>query len=408
MDWPVFKKDSFEDFNFGACHKETQWRDHSKLSNNFKYENVYSALVGKRSIKGLFSGDPSFDEIIEKNGDVVYVALWSESESWALVIDGEEAVLVEANLVASIHKQPDHAKTALDDLFRGAGERKAVDKLVDHQISGSSPYYYAYHKADEFGPFKGDYFFSGKSRKVDSKLVVISRQSGEYFLEGIYSVEEVIKDEPNEYNKKFCFRLLSVDCPDRPLEISGLFDDDFIKENIATRLALKPVRDHDKEKIHEFLHESNGVPRTDQAYLDLVNLNGELDRKVQANARREQKYLRNYLFFGKKYSQCIICNDDFPVELLVAAHIRRRATCIDAMKLDFKNNVFAICKLGCDELFERGYIAVNKDGYWEKLWKKPVVGRVAELIQSIEGKECLEFKEDSKKYFEWHYEDHSS
>ena len=50
------------------------------------------------------------------------------------------------------------------------------------------------------------------------------------------------------------------------------------------------------------------------------------------------------------------------MQFLVAAHIKKRSVCTDAEKRDLKYVAMSACKFGCDELFERGYIAVADDG----------------------------------------------
>ena len=50
------------------------------------------------------------------------------------------------------------------------------------------------------------------------------------------------------------------------------------------------------------------------------------------------------------------------VELLVASHIKRRSECSRGEKKDYRNNVLAMCRCGCDELFELGYIVVDQQG----------------------------------------------
>lgn len=50
------------------------------------------------------------------------------------------------------------------------------------------------------------------------------------------------------------------------------------------------------------------------------------------------------------------------VELLVASHIKRRSECSRGQKKDYRNNALAMCRCGCDELFELGYIVVDQQG----------------------------------------------
>ena len=45
----------------------------------------------------------------------------------------------------------------------------------------------------------------------------------------------------------------------------------------------------------------------------------------------------------------------------MAAHIKKRSFSSTEEKLDYKNIVMPMCKFGCDELYEKGYIII-KDG----------------------------------------------
>jgi len=90
-----------------------------------------------------------------------------------------------------------------------------------------------------------------------------------------------------------------------------------------------------------------------------------LDVEVQTQARTEQNRLRRSLFTSKK-SKCGICNREFPIKFLVAAHIKKRAFCTDDEKRDIENIVMPMCIFGCDALFEKGVIGVQ-DGYITEL-----------------------------------------
>ena len=88
---------------------------------------------------------------------------------------------------------------------------------------------------------------------------------------------------------------------------------------------------------------------------DLQKLHGPFDTVRQIAVRREQAYLRKYLFSGRDAGACSLCGRVLPIELLVAAHIKRRSACSGVEKGDSKN-VVPMCLLGCDALFERGYV----------------------------------------------------
>lgn len=81
------------------------------------------------------------------------------------------------------------------------------------------------------------------------------------------------------------------------------------------------------------------------------------DEKRLVMTREEQKILRRYLLSGREQGPCFICGEEFPVKLLVAAHIKPRKKCSNLEKGNLCN-VVPMCLAGCDALFERGYIVV--------------------------------------------------
>ncbi len=52
-----------------------------------------------------------------------------------------------------------------------------------------------------------------------------------------------------------------------------------------------------------------------------------------------------------------------------------------------KNVVFPMCKFGCDEIFERGYVSV-KNGKLISLNKKPISSAIQVYINNIIGNDC--------------------
>lgn len=127
----------------------------------------------------------------------------------------------------------------------------------------------------------------------------------------------------------------------------------------------------------------------------------KLDTERFTLARTEQSYLRQLLFKGAKFGTCCICQNEFPVEFLVAAHIKKRSLCSGEEKCDAQHVVAPMCKFGCDELFERGHIGVI-EGKICSLKDTPATQATETYTQAIVGKPCPAWNENSKKYFEWH------
>jgi hypothetical protein len=152
-----------------------------------------------------------------------------------------------------------------------------------------------------------------------------------------------------------------------------------------------------RSKIH--------LPPSDKAkYVDTLDRIKELEateRKVQSTARNEQAYLRTHLFpKGTRTAECAICGKTYPIDVRVAAHIKRRAACTRDEKLDALNIVMPVCKIGCDELYERGYIAVSESG--AIITGDAPTSDLSALLGEVAGKPCAAHSNDSAKYFEWH------
>ena len=64
-----------------------------------------------------------------------------------------------------------------------------------------------------------------------------------------------------------------------------------------------------------------------------------------------------------------------------------------------------ICKFGCDELYEKGYISIQ-DGMVIKMEKIPTNLSVQNYMNKIIGNQCRYWNKKSKKYFNWHFKSH--
>jgi hypothetical protein len=131
-----------------------------------------------------------------------------------------------------------------------------------------------------------------------------------------------------------------------------------------------------------------------------------LDERRMDAVRTEQDFVRRQLVKGKTTQQCVICGRLFPIDLLRAAHIKRREGCSLEERLDYTNNVVLMCTLGCDELFERGYIAVREGrvGRGKAAWLTP---SVEDYIAMISDRLCLPYYRGSGVYFDAHAESHT-
>lgn len=89
---------------------------------------------------------------------------------------------------------------------------------------------------------------------------------------------------------------------------------------------------------------------------------GETDAATIGRRRREQGRLRGYLLGGRDMAACDICGRELPASLLVAAHIVPRSVSDEDHRKNFGAIAMLACSLGCDELFELGYVIVDGSG----------------------------------------------
>jgi hypothetical protein len=133
-----------------------------------------------------------------------------------------------------------------------------------------------------------------------------------------------------------------------------------------------------------------------------LNELNELTSSSTTKSRTEQGIFREHLFGNKQVATCDLCGRSLPTELLVAAHIKKRASATDEERRDL-NVVMSACKLGCDELYERGYICVGYSGGIEVNEAcAHVTEDLAKHAKSIQGKRCSAYRPDNERYFDWH------
>ena len=129
----------------------------------------------------------------------------------------------------------------------------------------------------------------------------------------------------------------------------------------------------------------------------------DLNIEGTTHRRREQSFLRNYLFAGKNYAVCGICGKTLPVNMLITSHIKKRSECDQQEKLDYKNVVMPMCSLGCDDLYEKGYIYVQ-EGEIKINKNKWLTEDLKEKVNDLAGRRCDYYNENTQKYFEAHRE----
>ena len=110
----------------------------------------------------------------------------------------------------------------------------------------------------------------------------------------------------------------------------------------------------------------------------------DLDFDSITKSRKEQAFLRVHISGGRPQAMCVLCQNEYPLEFLVAAHIKKKSECSKSEKLDFDNIAALMCKAGCDDMFEKGYVFVS-EGVVKKNEKRSTTPALDVLIRKIEG-----------------------
>jgi len=183
------------------------------------------------------------------------------------------------------------------------------------------------------------------------------------------------------YSKKFLVQGFTVLDEVKSNALLGYFD-------LESETAIQPVSQEEYRNIIESFDISN------------------LDIEGKTKNRAEQGFLRRLLFGCKTIGNCGICGEKYPIAFLIAAHIKKRSFCTNEEKLDFQNIVMPMCKLGCDDLFEKGYITVRNGAV--VINNKISTESLNEYLKAIEGKNVEKWNPITEKYFNWHHKHHHS
>ncbi len=112
-------------------------------------------------------------------------------------------------------------------------------------------------------------------------------------------------------------------------------------------------------------------------------LGGASDRWTIGAIRTEQRFLRDQQLHVRG-SSCSLCGRTLPEELLIAAHIKPRSACSEKERMDTRNVSMLACLLGCDALYELGYVVVGARGIIEVGKPGPLQG--GDRVQDIVGR----------------------
>ncbi|NUT51951.1 MAG: hypothetical protein HOV94_32360 [Saccharothrix sp.] len=130
---------------------------------------------------------------------------------------------------------------------------------------------------------------------------------------------------------------------------------------------------------------------------------GELDAWSRVKVRAEQTRLRALLAGGRDTAACALCGESFPLRFLVAAHVKKRASCSEEERRDLDHIAMLACGFGCDVLYESGWIAVDDGGTVRTVPPEDVPeGQLRDRLVHLRGRACSAFDTRSAPYFRWH------
>jgi hypothetical protein len=405
--WPVFDRFGNDDFCFGVVHKNNGWRDHSKLNGEFRHSSVFNAIYGDKGVERWFQTPEKLGEVFSRHGPASFIVIWSEVDPWALVFRGEDVALIDIAIVKELSQKPELAAEVLTPAFASSGASMSLDDFAAEYIRSGMVCCYGYHKTDEFGSFRGATFHSDKKKLNIGRLYVISNCGGDYFFEGVFDVTSVDQDPEKRFGMQFVYTLHDHSRLEGAIPVNEVLSRDYLRKKVSGGIPFLSVPVKDQLLFERLVADQFSEPSSNEEYLAYLG-RIELDKEGAATRRGEASYVRNKLFRQRKFGQCVLCGSNFPVELLVAAHIRKRSQCDDRMKLDFENNVFPMCRFGCDELFERGFVVVDHEGRIRRNYPLPLPtdSRAEGLLAVLEDSECNAYGDNTKAYFEWHFEYH--
>lgn len=144
-------------------------------------------------------------------------------------------------------------------------------------------------------------------------------------------------------------------------------------------------------------------PVPDHWVVDDLGHDGETSAVAQVLVRREQQKLRRALIGGRATMTCGFCGRDLPSRLVRAAHIKRRSEASRHERLNV-SNIIPACLMGCDELFEHGYIYVNADGTIAASPSSSATSDLKLIADTLVGRIVGDFGTHRAEFFRWHRE----
>ncbi|CAB45594.1 MULTISPECIES: hypothetical protein [Streptomyces] len=122
---------------------------------------------------------------------------------------------------------------------------------------------------------------------------------------------------------------------------------------------------------------------------------------AQVLVRREQVKLRKNLLGGATEAACALCGRVLPTRFIRAAHIKRRSAASRQERL-MMANIMPACLIGCDELFEHGYLYVTDNGTIAVSPKSNATPDLAVAAKALEGRTVADYGPHRAPFYIWH------
>lgn len=183
-------------------------------------------------------------------------------------------------------------------------------------------------------------------------------------------VEPVVIDLSIDYDE---LREVVASGPGRPFGSDGR----------PAQKYLSTVTHAEAAVLFDLIGDSTPDREDSVALATLASLSIRTDVPSFGTARIEQAELRRRLLGSRSEAPCAICQRSLPVSLLVAAHVLPRHLLTDSERMELEHVAVLMCVLGCDALYERGYLTV-RDGV-VKTGRPADTNAVAEQVESLVG-----------------------
>jgi hypothetical protein len=131
---------------------------------------------------------------------------------------------------------------------------------------------------------------------------------------------------------------------------------------------------------------------------ELVDKADPTDARTWARIRLEQAALRDHLLAGDEEGRCALCDAKLPSKLLIAAHIKPRRDCTNEERRNFDAIAMLLCSLGCDVLFEWGYVIVDEDGF-VRPGAAATHPDLRRAVKRLDGRRCRRHDVRTASYF---------